>query len=94
MEMVCMLLDFRPSSPYITKRNCSTEVPEPPVSQHYMDRNVPEGARKSNQHVSESGAATVMSWGLPVNKNNLRNSTAPIQLYHFPSFWLVPRSLH
>lgn len=40
-----MLLDFVPSSPYITERNCSREVPEPAVSQCHMGKNVLESAR-------------------------------------------------
>lgn len=46
-----------------------------------MDRNVSESARKGYQHVSESGAAMVMLWDLPVNKSNLRHTIVPIQLY-------------
>lgn len=60
------------------------------LSAHHVDRNVPESARKSYQHVSESGAAIMMLWDLPVKKKPTSETPlcqySCITLHHFGYF--------
>lgn len=76
----------------LQKRNYSTEVSEPPVSQLHRDDTSLESWIIPETATSLCPREVQQLWCPSVNRNSLRNTSTLTQLYHFPPFQLVPRS--